>query len=203
MDMIADPRKAVLEMLRENRIIRARDLAGRGIDRKYLTLLHREGEIERVSRGTYILADADLSANQSLAQAGKRVPSGIICLLSALRFHEIGTQSPYEVWMALPGTTWKPRVERPWMRFMRFSGPAWSFGVEEHRMDGVPVRVYSPAKTVADCFKYRNKIGLDVALEALRDVWRRRIATMDQIWEAAGACRMQRVMSPYLEFLTA
>jgi predicted transcriptional regulator of viral defense system len=197
----ASRRTQALSLFRPNRVLRAREVAAHGIDRKYLTLLEREGEIERVSRGTYVLADADLTQHQSLAEAAARVPRGVVCLLSALLFHEIGTQNPFEVWMAIEGTSWQPRVEYPPTRFMRFTGAAWRYGVQVHRIGGVPVRVYSPAKTVADCFKYRNKIGLDVALEALRDGWRRRIFTMNELWHAAGACRMRNVMRPYLESL--
>ena len=197
----ASRRTQALSLFRPNRVLRAREVAAHGIDRKYLTLLEREGEIERVSRGTYVLADADLTQHQSLAEAAARVPRGVVCLLSALEFHEIGTQAPFEVWMAIEGTSWRPSLESPPTRFMRFTGASWSHGVRVHRIGGVRVRVYSPAKTVADCFKYRNKIGLDVALEALRDVRRKRIATMDEIWKAAGACRMQNVMRPYMESL--
>jgi predicted transcriptional regulator of viral defense system len=146
-------------------------------------------------------ADAELDRNHSLAEACKRVPHGVVCLLSALQFHELTTQAPFEVWLALGEKARLPRVEYPPLRIFRFSGPALTTGVEEHRVEGVPVKVYGPAKTVADCFKYRNKVGLDVALEALRDCWRQRRATMDEIWRAAQVCRVANVMRPYLESL--
>ena len=183
-------------------MLRPRDLAEHGVTSKYLTLLVREGRLDRTGRGTYVLAGAEPSEHHTLAEAAKRVPRGIVCLLSALRFHEITTQEPFEVWMALEEKSWQPQVENLRMRFVRFSGGAWTYGIREHRLDGVPVRVYEPAKTVADCFKYRNKIGIDVAMEALRDTWRQRRATMDEIWRAAGVCRVQKVMMPYLESLT-
>ncbi len=126
---------------------------------------------------------------------------GIVCLLTALRFHGLTTQAPHEVWMAIPPKAWAPKVASPRVRLVRFSGAALTAMVDEHKIEGVPVRVYSPAKTVADCFKYRNKVGLDVAIEALRDCWRSRKATMDDLWAAARVCRMANVMRPYLESL--
>jgi predicted transcriptional regulator of viral defense system len=123
-------------------------------------------------------------------------------LLSALQFHELTTQIPHEVWLAIDVRARHPKLDYPPLRIVRFSGAALSFGVEQHRIAGVPVNVYTPAKTVADCFKYRNKIGLDVALEALRDTWRQRRATMDELLEAAKVCRVARIIRPYLESLT-
>jgi predicted transcriptional regulator of viral defense system len=150
----------------------------------------------------YIPADAPPTENRTLAEACKRVPRGVVCLLSALRFHELTTQLPFEVWLALDRRAWRPRVEGIPLRIVRFSGPALTTGIEEHQVEGVPVKVYSPAKTVADCFKYRYKIGLDVALEALRDCLRQRKATIDELWEAARVCRVTQVIRPYLEALT-
>jgi predicted transcriptional regulator of viral defense system len=148
------------------------------------------------------LPQAKPTENRTLAEVGKRVPGGVVCLLSALQFHRLTTQAPYEVWLAIDRKAWRPiSVELP-LRIFRFSGPALSQGIEEHRIEGVPVKVYTPAKTVADCFKYRNKIGLDVALEALRVCWKQRQATMDQLWQAANICRVANVMRPYLESLT-
>jgi predicted transcriptional regulator of viral defense system len=195
-------RQQLLELARKQGVLRSRDATEHGISTKYLTLLEREGQLERIERGIYVPVDAEPSDRHTLAEAAKRVPRGVICLLSALRFHEITTQQPFEIWMALEEKAWQPQVTYPPMRFVRFSGEAWAYGVEEHPVEGVPVRVYGPAKTVADCFKYRNKIGLDVALEALRDTWRQRRASMDELWRAAGVCRVQRVMQPYLESLT-
>jgi predicted transcriptional regulator of viral defense system len=125
----------------------------------------------------------------------------VVCLLTALRFHGLTTQSPHEVWLAIPPRAWAPKVESPKVRLVRFSGPALKEMVEVHRIEGVTVRVYTAAKTVADCFKYRNKVGADVALEALRDSWRSNRATMDELWAAARVCRMTNVMRPYLESL--
>ena len=144
-------------------------------------------------------ADSAATEHHSLAEAAKRVPSGIICLLSALRYHQLTTQAPHEVWMAISRKARRPQVDHPPLRIVRFSGAALEYGVQKKKVEGVPLRVYSPAKTVADCFKYRNKIGLEVALEALRDCYRQRKATMDDLWEAAKVCRVARVMQPYLE----
>jgi predicted transcriptional regulator of viral defense system len=178
-----------------------RDLDGLGIPRIYLTRLHRSGLLERPSRGVYVLADGEPTEHHGLAEACKRVAHGVVCLLSALRFHGLTTQAPFEVWLAIDRKARLPRVEHPPLRIVRFPAPALSEGVETHEVEGVPVRVTTPARTVVDCFVYRNKVGLDVALEALRDCWRRRRATMDELHRAAGARRMANVMRPYLEAL--
>jgi predicted transcriptional regulator of viral defense system len=192
-----------LALVREAGVLRPRDLKAHGLSREYLRRLEQRGLILRSSRGLYIPADADLTESHSLAEACKRVPHGVICLLSALQFHGLTTQAPFEVWMAIDGKARLPRIGYPPLRIVRFSGEALSYGVEEHWIEGVPVQVYSPAKTVADCFKYRNKVGLDVALEALRETWRERRATMDAIYRAANVCRVDRVMQPYLEAMVA
>jgi len=131
----------------------------------------------------------------------KRVPHGVVCLLSALQFHGIGTQSPYEVWLARDRDVRRPRIEYPPLRIMRFSGKALTEGIEKHEIERVSVRIYSSAKTVADCFRYRNKIGLDVAIEALRDCRDSKKCTNADLWKYAKACRVTKVMQPYLEAL--
>jgi len=183
-------------------VIRPRDLAEKGIPRVYLRRLVDKGLLLRTARGIYMLPDAEVTELHDFAEAALQVPKGVICLLSALRFHDLTTQNPFEVWMAIGESQWMPKIEYPAMRFVRFSGTALEYGIEEHEIEGVLARIYSPAKTVADCFKYRNKIGLDVALEALRDCWRQRKATMDEIWAAAKVCRVANVMRPYLESVT-
>ena len=135
-------------------------------------------------------------------EACKRVPRGVVCLLSALQFHKLTTQAPSEVWLALDRKARAPREGGQPLRFVRMSGRALTEGIEDHRIEGVAVKVYKPAKTVADCFKYRNKIGLDVALEALRDYRQKHRAGMDELWRFAKICRVERVMRPYLEALT-
>ena len=188
-----------LRLVRARGILRPRDLDAGRIPRAYLQILLKEGKVTRLARGLYASADANITERHSLAEACKRVPRGLVCLLSALQFHDLTTQLPHEVWMALGPSAWQPVGHGLPIRFVRFSGRALTAGVEVHRIEGVKVRVTNPAKTVVDCFKYRNKIGLDVALEALRDCWRKRKATMDDLWRYAGVCRVTRVMRPYLE----
>lgn len=192
-------KEQVIEVVKEKGVLRPRDLDSYGIPREYLSRLCERGLLQRVGRGLYILADAEVTEYQTLAEASKRVPQGVLCLLSALQFHGLTTQAPFEVWMALEQRAWQPQVDRPRMRFVRFSGPAFESGVEEHRIEGVLVKVYCPAKTVADCFKYRNKIGLDIAMEALRDCRSQRKCTNDELWQYAKVCRVAKVMKPYLE----
>lgn len=191
-----------LALVRDNGVLRPRDLDPHGIPRQVLRNLCDRGDVRRIGRGLYVIADSpDITQHHSLAQASKRVPRGVICLLSALSFHELTTQSPSQVWMAIGEKTWQPELTTSLIRTVRFSGAALDYGIEKHLIDGVEVRVYAPAKTVADCFKYRNKIGLDVALEALRDCWRERKATIDELIAAADVCRVAKVMRPYLESL--
>jgi predicted transcriptional regulator of viral defense system len=140
-----------------------------------------------------------VTEHATLATVSKRFPNGVVCLLSALRFHGIGTQNPREVWMALPRKSATPRNGDLPVRFMRFSDASFSAGVEEHNLENVPVRITNTAKTIADCFKYRNKAGLDVALEALRDALRQRKCKSDDIWRYAKVCRVTNVIRPYLE----
>lgn len=182
-------------------VLRPRDLVPHGISRTYLSRLCAAGKLRRIARGLYVLPDSEVTEHHSLVEACKRVPKGVVCLLSALRYHELTTQAPFEVWLAIGEKSWRPRVEFPPLRIVRFSQPALEAGVNKYEIEGVAVRVYIPAKTVADCFKYRNKIGLDVAIEALRECLRSRRCTMDDLWQYAKICRVQNVMRPYLESL--
>ena len=182
-------------------VVRARDLARHGIARQYLQLAVKNGLLSRVSRGLYVSKEASVTEKHSFAAAAKRVPHGVICLLSALRFHDLTTQSPFEVWIAIGEKARTPKLENPPLRVVRFSRRTLEFRAMRHRIEGVEVRVFTPAKTVADCFKFRNKIGLDVALEALRETFRHKKASMDELWEAAKICRVANVMRPYLESL--
>lgn len=192
----------VLDLLYRQSILRPRDLQAHGIPPQCLNALYRQGKMLRVGRGLYCLPDAGFTEHHSLAEACKRVPRGVVCLLSALQFHELGTQNPFQVWLAVDRKARRPQVDYPPLRVVRFSGLALTEGVEEHQIEGVTVRVYNPAKTVADCFKYRHKIGLDVALEALRDCRRQRRCTNDELWHYAQICRLANVMRPYLEATT-
>ncbi len=190
----------VAEFARRAGILRSRDLGP--IPRQYLRLAEAQGKVRRVARGLYVASDAEVTENHDLALAAKRVPHGVVALLSALRFHDLTTQLPHEVWLAIDTKARLPKIDYPPLRIVRFSGAALDYGAAPHIIEGIPVRITTPAKTVADCFKYRNKIGLDVALEALRDCFRQRKATLDEIWQAAKVCRVAKVMRPYMESLT-
>lgn len=190
-------------MVRQRGIVAARELGQRGIHRQALTRLTREGVLVRIARGRYSAPDHPVTQNHALALAVAAVPRGVICLLSALWFHGVGTQEPAEVWLALDRRARRPALRDPRLRIVRFGGRALSEGVATHRIERQSVRIYGVAKTLADLFKYRNKIGMDVVLEALHDAWRSRRFTMDEIDRFARVCRVERVMRPYLESLTA
>ena len=191
--------KNILSLARKLGVVRLREAIEHGVHPEQMRRLIGTGQLVRTGRGLYVAAHGSASIHNTLAQACKRVPHGVICLLSALRFHEIGTQNPSEVWMAISPKARLPRIDAPHMRFVRFSGPALSEGVEEHLADAVSIQVYSVAKTVADCFKYRNKIGIDVAMDALRDCRRKRKASSEELWKYARICRVANVMKPYME----
>jgi len=192
----------VLKLVQKRGMVSVRDVSARGFHPEHLRRLVADGLLVRVTRGVYAPADAEPTENHSLAQVAKKVPHGVICLLSALRFHEIGTQSPFEVWVAIDRRARKPSVHGTKLRVVRFSGTSRTNGIERHQIEGVEVAVYSAAKTVADCFKYRNKIGLDVALEALRDGLQNRRFTRDDLWKYAKMCRVTGVLRPYLEMIS-
>lgn len=191
--------QAVLALARARPLLRARDLAQLELPTIVLSRLVTAGKLERVARGVYALPGQAMSEHRSLAEVALRVPQGVVCLLSALRVHGIGTQAPIEVWLAIAHRAPIPRLDQPKIRTVRMSGAALTDGIERLAVDGVDVPVFSAAKTVADCFKYRNKIGLDVALEALRDAWAKQKFTMDEIWHFAMVDRVSNVMRPYLE----
>jgi predicted transcriptional regulator of viral defense system len=194
-------KEKLLAQAREKVLVRPKDFDKIKGARVHLSQLVESGELVKVGRGLYALADGDFDERRSLLEAARLVPKGVICLLSALRFHELTTQNPFEVWLAIEGTSRKPRIETLPLNILRFSGAAYQQGIETHEAKGIALRVYNPAKTVADCFKYRNKIGLDVALEALRNAWRQKKATADELWHYVKICRMSNVMRPYLESL--
>ena len=195
--------QTVLALAERQPLLRARDLTAQALPTVVLRRLVAAGKLERVARGVYSLPGRALSEHRSLAEVALRAPRGVVCLLSALRVHGIGTQAPFEVWLAIPPHTPTPRLDQPSLRVVRMSGPALTEGVEPIDIDGVRVPVFNANKTVADCFKYRNKIGVDVALEALRDGWAQRKLTMDALWHYAAVNRVANVMRPYLESVTA
>ncbi|MDR3211989.1 MAG: AbiEi antitoxin N-terminal domain-containing protein [Planctomycetota bacterium] len=189
----------ILELAREKGIIQAEDVKALGISRNYLHRMHKEGLLEKIAVGLYALPEAPVRENSSLAEVAKRLPHAVVCLVSALSYHGITTQIPHEIWLTIPRSSWRPEVEYPPLNLTYVSGPAYAFGIQEHNINGVMVKIYSLAKTVADCFKFRNKVGIDVAIEALREAWRSRKVTMDELVEAAGVDRVSKIMRPYLE----
>jgi predicted transcriptional regulator of viral defense system len=194
-------REDLLALAHQMGVLRARDLVAHGIARDYLAPLVVEGHLKRVDRGLYMLPEVVQSAHAPFVQATRRIPGGIICLHSALAFHHLTSQAPEEIWVAIDRGTHQPKTTALPLHVLRFSGLARSFGVENHCVDGVPIRVYSPAKTVADCFKFRYKLGVEIAIEALRETWFARRATLSDLWTAAQICRVTSIMHPYLEML--
>ncbi len=201
--MAGTDRERLIRLGARREAVTARDVARAGIHSQQLTRLVAEGRFERLARGLYRLKDREPNQWIGLALASSATPRGVICLLSALSFHHVGTQLPNEVWIALDRRVRPPSLTWPRLRVVRFGGESLTAGVERHRIDGQYVPIFGVAKTVADCFKYRNKVGLDVALEALRDGWRARRFTMDEIFHFARICRVEKVMRPYLEALVA
>ncbi len=194
-----DPSQAALRMVERLGVLRLRDARAEGIHPEVLRRLARQGQLVKIARGIYALASADLSTHHDLALASARVPHGTICMLSALSYHEIGTQLPHEVWMMIDRRSRKPRIDRPAMRFVLASGPALALGIEHVEINGATVQIFNPAKTVVDCFRYRRHIGLDAAIEAMRETLRQRRGTPSQIDEYARQCCIASVIRPYLQ----
>jgi predicted transcriptional regulator of viral defense system len=189
----------VLDLASQKGLIRASDLNAIDAPRVVLTRLTAAGQLERIGRGLYRLPDTPSSEHESLVTIATKVPQAVFCLLTALQFHELTTQLPRQVWIAMPRGSHPPRINYPPIKMVQFTGDAYTAGVEEFARDGVKLRIYSVAKTVSDCFKHRNKIGLDVALEALKDARTRNKASAEDIWHFAKICRVANVMRPYLE----
>lgn len=192
----------VLTLARRKRVLRARDLDEAGLSRELLRRLHAEGKLERRARGIYVLPGLDLGEQQMLAETARRVPHAVICLLTALRFHDLTTQNPADIWVAIDQRARTPHEPNLPLRIIRVSGTARTAGVTTHLIERIPVPITDPAKTVVDCFKFRRLVGIDVAIEALRDALRTRRATADDLWNFAEIDRVQRVMRPYLESAT-
>jgi predicted transcriptional regulator of viral defense system len=191
--------RRVLELASKKGLLRASDLGAIGAPRVVLTRLTATGLLDKVGRGLYRLPGHTGSEHEGLATVATKVPQAVFCLLTALQFHELTTQLPRQVWIAMPRGSHVPRVAYPPIKMVQMTGDVYSEGIETVERDGVTMRVYGVAKTVADCFKHRNKIGLDVALEALRDVRAKRRATADDLWRYARICRVANIMRPYLE----
>jgi predicted transcriptional regulator of viral defense system len=180
-------------------VFRTAEAIKAGVHPRIIYTLRDQGVLERLGRGMYRFADLPTLGNPDLATVALKVPKGVICLISALSWHEMTSEIPHEVYLALPRGAEPPRLEHPPLRIFWFQGTAFSEGVEEHAVDGIQVRVYSPEKTLVDCFKYRNKIGMDVVLEALKLYRQRRRFEADELIRFARICRMEKVMRPYLE----
>jgi len=193
--------KARVIFRRHGGILRMSEALHSGIHRRMLYSMLEAGVIERLSRGLYRLTDLPPLGNPDLVSVARKVPSGVICLISALAYHEITTQIPHEVYLALGRGAEPPRMEHPPIRIFWFSGEAFTEGVEKYDVDSAQVRIYSPEKTIADCFKYRNKIGLDTAIEALKLYRERKGLKVDELMSFARMCRIEKIMRPYLEAL--
>jgi predicted transcriptional regulator of viral defense system len=191
----------LISFANQKQIIRSKDAYTLGIPRNYLPRLVRKGLLTKIGRGLYRWKTSPVTEHLSLIEAAHKVPKGVICLLSALRFHKFTTQSPHQVWMAIGVKAWTPKIVSPSIRFVRMSGKALNLGRKEYPVRGGILKVYTPAKTVADCFKFRNKIGIDIAIEALKECRRLKKASLDEIWAAAKICRVANVIRPYLESL--
>lgn len=192
-------REQVLELMRQQTLIQPKDVAAAGLPRDYLHQLAQEGLINKVGRGLYQLPDADISEWNGYVETQRRVPKGVFCLLSALVFHNLTTQNPHEHWVAIANNAWRPKLDYPPVRYISMSGASLHEAIEIHRIEGTDIQVYSAAKTVVDCFKYRNRVGLDVAIEALKEGWQARKFTVDELWRCAQLCRVANVMRPYAE----
>jgi len=192
-----------IALLKDRGMLRLKDFIADGIGEETMARLVEEQVVVRLARGLYQLADVDIHASHTFAEAAVLVPKGVICLISALQFHELTLQLPSVVWMAIDRTTWKPKIDYPPIRFVRFTGQALTDGVERHRIENVEVPVYKPAKTVVDCFRYRNKIGLNVAIEGLREGLRNRRFTPAELGQYARSSRIWSVMRPYVEAMVS
>jgi predicted transcriptional regulator of viral defense system len=196
-------KKQLKSWLDANMPFSAAEMRAAGIPSQILVELCAKGEIERLCRGIYISSKAQSTSDLSLQIAMLKMPKSIVCLLSALRFHNFTTQLPHDVWLAAKPHSWIPKNDELPLRIVTFSNDSYSYGVEEHEIDGIKIKVYSAAKTVADCFKFRNKIGLDVAMEALREGYRLKLFTVSELMEAAKVCRVSEVIRPYAEMMLA
>lgn len=191
----------VLALARQQGMLRPSDLAGVGAARIVLTRLTASGQLEKVGRGLYRLPDTQTSEHESLITVAIKVPQAVFCLLTALQFHELTTQLPRQIWIAMPRGSHAPKIDYPPVKMVQFTGAAYAEGVELFERDQVMLKVYGVAKTIADCFKHRNKIGIDVALEALKDARAQKKVSANDLWRFAKICRVANVMRPYLEAL--
>jgi len=193
--------KRLEELFKKKPLLRSKDIYAAGISPMTILRLLKKNKILTSGHGVLYLPGTVTSEQHTLMEIGLRVPRGVICLISALRFHDIGSQNPQQVWLAIDRKARRPRIGNIQLKIVRFSRPSLLYGVDKHNIHGMPVPITNPAKTVADCFKYRNKIGLDVALEALKESWRQKRFTSDELYRAAKVCRVTNVIRPYIEAL--
>ena len=195
-------RERLIATLSQRGMARLSELTHNGITAATVSRLEREGAVVRLSRGLYQLPNAPLETNHALAEATKRVPKGVVCLVSAAAFHDLTDRIPSEIWMAIGPKDWRPRFDTPRTHFVRFSAKTLKAGIEEHAIEGVPVRIYDAAKTVVDLFRYRRRVGLNVAIESLKAALRQRKATPSKIGQYADQAGAWATVGPYLEALT-
>lgn len=191
----------ILQFIRQRGAVRPKDLTDRGWPRIYLNRLIAEGRVQKVSRGIYASIDAPATESHTLVEAAIRVSDGVVCLLSALQFHGLTTEMPIEVWMAIEQDTSRGKPGYPPIRLVRFSGKGFKAGVLRYNIEKVEVKIYSPEKTIADCWSFRNTIGLDVCIESLKNYMSSKEASLDELWKFAKLRRVARVMRPYMEAL--
>jgi predicted transcriptional regulator of viral defense system len=192
-------RQQVIEFIEQNGIVRPKDLVAVGLPKDYLYQLASGGVVEKVGRGLYRPPDREITEWSNWVQTQRRIPKAVFCLMSALVFHQFTTQNPFELWIAIPNKAWRPDVDYPPLRYITMSGAALEQGIEQHCIEGIEIKVYSAAKTVADCFKFRHQLGLDVTIEALKEGWRKKKFSMDELMHFAEVCRVRKIIQPYAE----
>ena len=194
-----DRKTQVLKIAKAKGIIKASDVEAKGISRSYLYALNNAGLLQKISRGLYTLPGSQITEHITLIEIAKRIPNAVVCLISALSYYELTTQLPHEVWITIPRGAWRPKIDYPSLNLTYASKEVYSYDILEHKINGVSVKIYSPAKTIADCFKFRNKIGLDIAIEALKKAWETRKVDMNELVQAAKICKVSKIIRPYLE----
>lgn len=197
-----DRKAHVLKIAKRKGVIGASDLKTLGISRNYLYSLNREGKLQKVARGLYELPDNQTTEHSTLIEVMKRVPNAVVSLISALSYYDLTTQLPHEVWITVPRGAWRPKIEYPALNLTYASKEIYSYGISKFKINGVEIKIYSPAKTIVDCFKFRNKIGLDIAIEALKRAWESKKVSMDELTKAAQVCKVAKIIRPYLEAIS-
>ena len=191
----------VYRLLKQRKIVRTEELSSAGVHRETIHRMVKAGDIVKLARGLYSFPNYQPTEHYSLIEAQKLVDQGVVCLLSALSYHDIGTQNPSEIWMAIPRKTRHPKIDNSPVKIVQFSGEGYRNGIETHIIENNEIQIYNIPKTIADCFKYRNKLGIDVAIEALKDVILNERTTVDELLKYSEICRVRRIITPYMESL--